>query len=127
MFSGCGSGTLTRFSLLTVRGGDFVNLLPKVGLTNQSEYKIWNLPQYSPLPILVTADFIWDFDARETHFAHHYYEVDAYAFDAKAGSYLRRISYRTKRRYAGLDNLDAIHVLEVERPTVVAKLRTGLR
>ena len=47
MFSGCGSGTLTHLSLLTVRGGEFVNLLPKVELTNVSEYKLWTLNQFS--------------------------------------------------------------------------------
>lgn len=77
-FSGCGSGTLTDYSLLTVRAGEFVNLLPKVRLTNQSEFKFWSLPQISRLPVLATADFIWDFDAlnksngqEETHFAAH--------------------------------------------------------
>ena len=126
-FSGCGSGTLTRFSLLTVQGGDFVNLLPKVGLTNQSEFKIWNLPQYSVLPILVTADFIWDFDAGETHFAHHRYEISAYAFDPKTGRYQLKTSYQTRRKYAGLDDLDTIDVLDVERPTIRAKLVLGPR
>ena len=65
MFSGCGSGTLTYFSLLAVRDSEFVNLLPKVELTNQSEYKLWSLPHYSSLPVLVTADFIWDYKAME--------------------------------------------------------------
>ena len=127
MFSGCGSGTLTHFSLLTVRDGEFVNLLPKVELTNQSEYRVWSFPHLSALPILVTADFAWDFDAGETHFAHHRYEISAYSFDPRTGRYQLKTSYQTTRKYAGLDDSDAIHVLEAERPTLLAKLRMGPR
>ena len=48
VFSGCGSGTVTNFALLAVKDGEFVNLLPRVELTNQSEYKFWNLPILQP-------------------------------------------------------------------------------
>lgn len=51
-FSGCGSGTLTSLALLTVKNGDLTNLLPKVELTNQSEYKLWQVPAISKLPVL---------------------------------------------------------------------------
>ena len=125
MFSGCGSGTLTHFSLLTVRDGEFVNLLPKVELTNQSEYKFWTLPQISGLPVLVTADFIWGSDPNESHFAPHHYSVSVYAFDGKIGRYLRLVRYETTKKYPGLDDADEIHVLGAERPIVLAKLRHG--
>jgi len=102
MFSGCGSGALTDFSLLTVRDEEFVNLLPKVQLTNQSEYKLWSLPRFSKLPILVNADFIWDFDAmqkskykEETHLASHRYRIEAFVFDTKSGRYLKKVHYET--------------------------------
>jgi len=130
VFSGCGSGTLTHFSLLTVRDGEFINLLPKVELTNQSEYKLWSLPQFSSLPVLVTADFIWDFEAmqksyytRETHFAPHRYRVDAYVYDAKSGQYIQKVHYETTKKYPGLDDADEIQVLDTERPTILARMR----
>jgi hypothetical protein len=129
-YSGGGSGTLTNFALLTVKDGDFVNLLPKVQLTNQSEYKIWHLPQISDQPILITADFVWDFKAMEasnykedTHLAHHRYTVRAFVFDAASGRYLERIRYITTRKYPGLDDADAIRVLNVEKPTILSKLQ----
>jgi hypothetical protein len=128
-FSGCGSGTLTDFSLLTVINGEFLNLLPKVELTNQSEYKLWDLPQLSRLPILVTADFVWDFEAmqksnyeEETHFAPHHYRVEAFVFDAKSREYLQRIHYQTKNKYPGLDDADGIKVLDAEKTVILAKL-----
>jgi len=122
-YSGCGSGTLTHFSLLTVREGKFVNLLPNVELTNQSEYKIWRLPLVSSLPVLATADFIWGMKAGETHFAHHRYTINLYVFDAKSGKYLRRIEYETTKKYPGLDDADEIKVLDAEKPAILAKLR----
>ncbi len=130
MFSGCGSGTLTSLSLLTVRDGEFVNLLPKVELTDQSEYRLWNLPQFSRLPVLVTADFIWNFDAmkksnynEETHFAAHRYHIEAFVFETHRGRYLRKVSYNTSKRYPGLDEVDEIKVLEVEEPTILTRLK----
>ncbi len=126
MSSGCGSGTLTDFSLLAIRDGEFVNLLPAVRLTNQSEYKFWNLPQVSKLPVLVTADFVWDFKAKETHFAAHRYRIAAYVFDSGASRYSPRVSYVTKKKYSGLDERDRISVLGPEKPEILAKLgRSG--
>ncbi len=129
MFSGCGSGTLTDFALLTVRDGEFVNLLPRVRLTNQSEYKLWSLPQFSKLPILLTADFIWDFETmqksnfnEETHFASHRYHIEVFAFDARSGRYLQKVHYETTKKYPGLDEADKIRVLDPEKPVILAKL-----
>ncbi len=124
-FDGCGSGTLTDFSLLTVRNGEFVNLLPPVRLTNVSEYKIWNLPKLSGLPILVTADFIWDFKAGETHLAAHRYTIRVYLFDAKSDHYLQKVHYYTKEKYPGLDEVDQIKVLDSERQRILDALRLG--
>lgn len=129
-FSGCGSGALTSSSLLVLRNGEFVNLLPKVELTNQSEYKFWNLPNISKLPVFATADFIWDFGAmrksnynEETHFAAHRYQINVFVLDPEAGRYLQKLSYQTTNKYPGLDEVDKIQVLDAERPVILAKLR----
>lgn len=100
LFTGCGSGTLTSYSLLTVRNGDFVSLLPKLELTNVSEHRIWNLPQISNLPILASADFIWDLD-KETHFESHRYRIKAFVFEPKSGRYIERVNFDTSRKYSG--------------------------
>ena len=123
MFSGCGSGTLTSVSLLSVKNRAFLNLLPEVHLTNQSEYKLWRLPQISSLPILATADFNWDFKAEETHFAAHRYHIEAFVFDSKSGRFLQRVRFDTAKKYPGLDEVDEIRVLEAEKPTIMSKLR----
>jgi hypothetical protein len=124
-FSGCGSATLTGYSLLAVRSGEFANLLPTVGLSNQSELKVWHLSQISSFPIVVTADFIWDFDAKETHFAPHRYEIAAYVFDIKSGSYRQEMTFKTEAKFPGLDDVDNIAVLENQRPIIIAKLRAS--
>lgn len=124
-FSGGGSGTLTHLALLEQQSCDFVNLLPTVQLTNQSEYKLWNLPDVSKAPALVAADFVWDFKAGETHFAPHRYTVNMYVFDAKLGRYMQRVGYVTAGKFPGLDQTDTIRVLDAERPTILARLKVA--
>jgi len=129
VFDGCGSGTLTDYSLLATRQGKFVNLLPRVELTNMSEYRLWSLPQVSKLPVLVTADFIWNFgnpkdpnDHGETHYGAHRYRIDAYKFDPASGKYAKAVSYATSGKYPGVGDVDEINVLDKERPLIVVKL-----
>jgi hypothetical protein len=121
-FSGGGSDLLTNLALLEERGSELVNLLPAVQLTNQSEYKFWGLPRFSTLPVLVTADFVWDFEAHETHFAHHRYSIHVYAYDPKTGKYTEQTHYVTLKKYPGLDQVDSVHVLDAERQAVIASL-----
>jgi hypothetical protein len=128
MFSDGGSGTLTEYSLLTVRKGEFVNLLPKVRLTNQSELKLWRLSEISTLPVVVTADFIWDFKAEETHFSEHRYAIEAFVFDKESGAYSQQVEYSTTGKYVGLDGSDeGLSVLEGERARILAKLYSSKR
>jgi hypothetical protein len=124
-FSGGGSGELTNLALLEERSGEFVNLLPVVQLTNQSEFNLWSLPQFSGLPILATADFVWDFKSQETHFAPHRYAVNVYAFDPKTARYLQRVHYVTTTKYPGLDDADSVRVLDAEKQAILAKLQPG--
>lgn len=129
-FSGCGSGTLTDYSILSVKHGGFVSLAPAIRLTSQSEYKVWGLPDISPYPVFATADFIWDFQAMEksggdaeTHFAEHRYRIRAYVFDPKDQRYVEKVSFDTGGKYKGLDEVDQINVLEAERQNVLSRLR----
>jgi hypothetical protein len=131
-FSAGGSGELTNYALLTVRDGGFVNLLPKMQLTNQSEFAVWNLPEFSGSPILVTADFVWNpygmqgsANEQETHFGHHRYTVQVFMYDSAAGRYAERVKYVTERSYPGLNALDAIKVIDPERRKILAQLRKG--
>ena len=123
MFSGCGSGTLRDYSLLVVRDGEFVNLLPHVRLTNQSEIVIWKRPPISIYPILITADFIWDFDRNETHFSSHYYEIDVYLYDPSSREYKHKLSYKTAHKYPGLDDGDEINVIKPETQVILKRLQ----
>jgi hypothetical protein len=123
-FDGGGSGTLDRLAILQLEnGGKIVNLLPFVGVTNQSERLMWNVPEASSFPILVTADFYWDTD-KETHFSRHSYTVSAYCFDTKSSRYVEAFSYRTSKKYPGLDEADQVHVLGPERAEISRRLRS---
>ncbi|HEY6377017.1 MAG TPA: hypothetical protein VIX90_15970 [Edaphobacter sp.] len=120
-FSGGGSGTLSALALLAYKSdGRMTNILPKVAVTNQSEYRIWSLPALSPVPVLVTADFYWS--KGETHFADHRYSVTGYVFDVQTGRYVERLRYVTTKKHPGLDNADTIMVLEREKAEILRRL-----
>jgi hypothetical protein len=122
MFSGGGSGTLTRYAILSTDNGHIVNLLPDVALTNASEYAIWTNLKLSPYPIVVTADFDWDMAAGETHFAKHHYFVSVWRFDPKRNVYIKALTYRTAKKYDSLDDADTINVIAPERPEILRRL-----
>jgi hypothetical protein len=121
---------VTKFALLTVRDGEFVNLLPEVELSNQSDYKLWSLPEYSSLPVLVTADFIWDYAAmrksnfiEETHSAPHRYRINAYVYDEKSSRYLIKVHFDTAKMYSGMQDAEEINIVDAEKAIIVAKLQ----
>jgi hypothetical protein len=129
-FSAGGSGLLTNLALLEERGGEFANLLPVVQLSEQSEYKLWRIPEVSSAPVLVATDFIWDFEAmkasnyaQQTHFAHHRYAIKAYVFSPGTRLYEERLHFETRKKCAGLDDTDRVRVLDAEKPAIVAKLK----
>ncbi|HXP11511.1 MAG TPA: hypothetical protein VN828_23600, partial [Acidobacteriaceae bacterium] len=116
--------------LLTVEGDDFANLLPKLQLTNQSEFDVWNLSEFSSLPILVTADFLWDpyhqlgsHNELESHYGPHRYTIRVLLYDPATARYTEQIHFDTDRTYTGLNNVDAIKVLGPERKHILARLR----
>jgi hypothetical protein len=130
MYLGCGSGTVTKFALLTVRNGEFVNLLPSVELSNQSDYKLWSLPELSNLPVLVTADFIWaNADIKksnfieETHSAPHRYRMNAYVYDEKSSRYLLKVHFDTAKMYSGIQDAEEINIVDAEKTVILGKLK----
>jgi hypothetical protein len=123
-FSGGGSGTLTRYAILRVNGYSFTNLLPKLALTNVSDFAVWNEKQFSKYPLLVAADFIWNFDAKETHFGPHYFAIDVWRYSLAANTYQEVITYKTSKRYDGGDSVDAITVITSERAQILRRLST---
>jgi hypothetical protein len=130
-FSAGGSGELTNYALLSIRKGEFLNLLPKLQLTNQSEFAVWNLTELSPLPILVTADFVWSpygaqgsNNEQETHFGRHHYAMRVYIYDQATTLYTERVRYTTEKTYPGLDDVDGIKVIGPEQKKILTQLRT---
>ena len=126
-FSGCGSGQLTEYALLAESKQGLVNLLPKVELTELSEHHMWDLPNVSSLPVLVTADYVWDFKAGETHFGDHHYRVEAFTFNAGVTLYEKRLSYVTAKRYPSEREGPDVSILATERPAILAGLKSSQR
>ena len=125
MFSGGGSGTLTRLAILryegNAKGEQIVNLLPWVGATNVSEWAMWTVPDTSKYPVLVRADFVWG--DGEIHFGSHFYTIEAWKFDPVADHYVKAFEYRTLRKYEGGDH-SPIRVLRPERAEIIRRLES---
>jgi hypothetical protein len=120
-FSGGGSGILDSLALLKYgRDGKISDLLSGVYLTEQSDRRIWILPQLSNMPVLATADYIWG--NGESHFASHFFTVSLYVFDVNTQQYVKQITYVTGHKYPSLDERRSIQVLQSERATIVARL-----
>jgi hypothetical protein len=103
------------------------NVLPYVALTNNSDEAVWDEPKISLYPLLVTADFIWDFKAGETHFSRHRFTIQVWRFDRAKGRYLLALFYKTTRKYDGLDASDSVNVIAPERAEILRRLRSLTR
>jgi len=99
-----GSGGSDEFVLLRYEQNAIKNLLPPLTLTNQSDHALWSIPSLSSMPLLVTADFLWQ--DGEVHYGSHYFEICAYRYDPQTAKYRRVIKYRTHLKYKGFDNSD---------------------
>ena len=80
---GGGSGSADRYVLLRSEpDGHFKNLLPEIIVTNQADVATSDLPTVSPLPVFVTADYLWG--TMEAHYSSHFFEVRMYVYDGAA-------------------------------------------
>jgi hypothetical protein len=119
MFSGGGSGMLERVAILRYgANGRIENLMPEVTQTESADRAMWKVPDVSPYPVFVRADFVWA--DNEDHFGKHFFEVDAWVFDPATSLYRKRFSYRTTKRYDRGEGSD--HVLSAERAEILRRL-----
>ena len=119
--SGGGSGSGAKFALLRYRRDKpLYDLLPEIELSNQSDHALWYIPSVSSMPLLVTADFLWE---DEAHYGSHHYEIRAYRYNANIDKYEQILKYQTERKYRGFDNFDdPFPLLKYERASILKKL-----
>ncbi|HEY4357290.1 MAG TPA: hypothetical protein VGN16_16185 [Acidobacteriaceae bacterium] len=119
MFSGGGSGTLTRVAMLRYEpDGKIANLMPYIAATNVSDFAMWSVPAASRYPVFVEAEFVWG--NGESHFGPHYYDVTAWTFDPRTDRYVKAFQYRTSKRYDS--DADRIRVLKPEHDEILRRL-----
>ncbi|HWW22956.1 MAG TPA: hypothetical protein VNY78_03585 [Edaphobacter sp.] len=95
--------------------------MPTLMLSNQSDHALWNVPTISDMPLLVTADFIWE--GSEGHYGPHFYEIRAYRFSTRTGKYAQILKYQTSHKYRGFDNFDdPFPLLKYEKSSILRKL-----
>jgi hypothetical protein len=114
-----------RLALLRYEeNGRLTDLLPYIAVSFQGEHAMWTLPDISAMPVLVTADLYWDFNANETRWDDHRYFVEAYRDDISSDRYVFLFKYLTKRKYASGDH-KPVRVLGPERDEVLRRLRAA--
>jgi hypothetical protein len=122
-YCGGGSGSAVRFALLRHEAdGSLKDLLPLLTLSNQSDHALWDVPTVSVVPLLITADFIWE--GMEAHYGSHFYQIRAYRYDPATDKYAQILEYQTGHQYRGFDNTsdDPFPLLKFERATILRKL-----
>jgi hypothetical protein len=122
--SGGGSGSSDKYVLLRSEPDrHFKNLLPEIIVTNQADVAAWDLPSVSPMPVFLTADYLWG--AMEAHYSSHFFEVRVYVYDPVTDRYKLRHKYQTAHKYPGIDNWDqAPEVLEKEKNRIIEMLKS---
>jgi hypothetical protein len=120
--TGGGSGSSDRYVLLrSDADGRLKNLLPEIIVTNQADVAMLGLPTVSSLPVLLTADALWE--GQEGHYGSHFFEIRMYVYDSGKDRYKLSHKYSTASKYPGIDNWDQTpEVLEKERKRIVAVL-----
>jgi len=121
--SGGGSGSSDRYVLLRSEPNQsFKKLLPEITVTNQADVAAWDMPSVSPMPVFLTADYLWG--AMEAHYSSHFFEVRMYVYDQVADRYKLRHKYQTAHKYPGIDNWEqAPEVLEKEKGKIMEILK----
>jgi hypothetical protein len=115
---GGGSGSSDRYVLLRSEpDGRFKNLLPEIIVSNQADVAAWDIPAVSPMPVFVTAEFLWG--GMEGHYSSHFFEVRMYVYDPQADGYKLRHKYQTAHKYPGIDNWE-------EAPEVLGRERSKI-
>ncbi len=117
-----GSGYAYEYALLRYSNHKLTNLLPVIRVSNISDRALWNVPEISPLPIFLTADFLWEDGA---HYGDHRYTVRAYRYDTATAKYIQIVSYETVRTYPSAEWPGMVHVLKAERGPIEGLLRRG--
>jgi hypothetical protein len=113
-FSGGGSGSLRLLSLWKQVGTNqtLTNILPRVLLTEQGEYKILPVTKNGHHGVFVTADYRLDRD--ESHFSPHHFDISIYQLSAGRDAFAKIGSYETTKKYPSLDDVDEIQVITFE-------------
>lgn len=121
--SGGGSGSSDRYVLLRSEPDrHFKNLLPEIIVSNQADVAAWDLPTASPMPVFLTADYLWE--GMEGHYSSHFFEIRIYVYDPAADQYKLRHKYRTAHKHPGIDNWEeAPGILVRERNRIIEVLR----
>lgn len=98
-YDGEGNSTsATTVALLANRGGQLSNLLPEI--IRSSEYRLWNLPEFSPMPVFVNAYYSWDLsDKDECSACAHRVHIASYVYNKENESYLQDDEFMTATKH----------------------------
>jgi hypothetical protein len=113
-YFGGGSGTLSLISIwiYSIEEKKFVNILPKVTITEQGEYKILMANGDKEESIFVIADYI--LGKGETHFDPHRYKISIYQYNIKNSAFNLLAEYVTTSKYKSLNYSNKADIINYE-------------
>jgi hypothetical protein len=119
---GGSDGTLC-IALLDEQNQQPVNLLPQVEISsaNSGEWEYLQIEKLSPMPIIVTADPVWNgvrTSNVEGRSGAHQYIIRVFMYDASAGRYVQVVDYATSRKQPGGED-----IIKSEKPSILTKLK----
>ena len=113
-FRAGGSGNLrlvTLWSIPSVRQAPR-QLLPRILLSKQSEYRFVRGVGPRGSTVFTAADYVWG--KGETHFSAHRFTFSVYTYDSRTRRFVRILRYVTARKYPSFDDVDVIDVIRHE-------------
>ena len=119
-FGGSGTATLLAALVFDPSSSSIRNLLPKIVLSRQGDFKVWFDRSVSSFPLFSTAEFTNVPDAAIE--GEHRYKVQTFSFDRQSGIYRLIDAYTTRRAYNVFGSPTPFSVLSKEQSVLKARV-----
>lgn len=116
-YDGAGNSPASTVALLANRGGELKNLLPDI--ITSAEYRLWDLPELSPMPVFVNAYYIFGSD--ECNAFPHRVHIASYVYDKETEDYVQYDEFMTPTKHMWPPYEKS--VLDSEKPSILSSLK----
>jgi hypothetical protein len=119
-FGGSGTATLLTALVIDSSSSTIRNILPKIVLSRQGDFKVWFDRSVSSFPLFSTAEFMIVPDSAIE--GEHRYKVQTFSFDRQSGVYRLIDAYITRKAYNVFGSPTPFSVLSKEQSILKARV-----